>query len=444
MKPYRILSFDGGGSWALIQVRCLQQLFGPDASGHAVLRQFDLVAANSGGSIVAAGLAVNYRLSELLALFENENRRRQVFSELKWYERIGNQLIRLGARLGGESLGPKYATERKLAGLRDNLAWRDAASHGPEVLVDELPGLIGGDCPVHFLFCGFDYERRRAVFFRSDKNSRANTHVLGGKPESDFCRVSLVEAVHASTNAPINYFDRPAQVRYRDDEHRYLFWDGAVGGHNNPVKAAVVEALSNGVERERIHALSLGTGSLFRPLTRSVPGFDDPILVEPVADPKPSLFTDIPKIAGSILNDPPDAATFEAYAMLYPRLPLTTSAAPGNRLVRLNPVIQPVLRGEGDARMWELPEFLKPGGYDEFRRLVEIQMDAVRDEEVAVIRRFCQAWLDGQAPNQGIRWDGELKPVLGYPTFAEAKTAWQNWPGAASNGAAGTATANRS
>ena len=53
---YRILSLDGGGSWALIEVKALMQLFDPDMPGRQVLSRFDLVAANSGGSIVLACL----------------------------------------------------------------------------------------------------------------------------------------------------------------------------------------------------------------------------------------------------------------------------------------------------------------------------------------------------------------------------------------------------
>src|SRR4051794_26260797 len=42
---FRILSLDGGGSWALIQVRALIELCGEATQGHEVLRQFDLAAA---------------------------------------------------------------------------------------------------------------------------------------------------------------------------------------------------------------------------------------------------------------------------------------------------------------------------------------------------------------------------------------------------------------
>jgi len=52
---FKILSLDGGGSWALIQARVLLDIYG-DISGHKILKKFDLAIANSGGSLVLACL----------------------------------------------------------------------------------------------------------------------------------------------------------------------------------------------------------------------------------------------------------------------------------------------------------------------------------------------------------------------------------------------------
>ena len=106
---YRILSLDGGGAWALIQVKTLMALFGGNASGHDVLASFDLVAANSGGSLTLAGLAENKRLSEILDMFRDETKRRSIFSPTRslWqplYKLIG--------------LGPKYSAAAKLPAIR--------------------------------------------------------------------------------------------------------------------------------------------------------------------------------------------------------------------------------------------------------------------------------------------------------------------------------------
>lgn len=58
MAEFRILSLDGGGSWALIQVRALTAIFerllrkgAAGITGHDVLRHFDFAAANSGGTL---------------------------------------------------------------------------------------------------------------------------------------------------------------------------------------------------------------------------------------------------------------------------------------------------------------------------------------------------------------------------------------------------------
>src|SRR5215468_9384159 len=68
-QPYRILCLDGGGRWSLISVMALQSVFGARAKGHDILQGFDLVAANSGGSIVLGGLVENKSLAELIDLF---------------------------------------------------------------------------------------------------------------------------------------------------------------------------------------------------------------------------------------------------------------------------------------------------------------------------------------------------------------------------------------
>jgi len=52
---FRILSLDGGGTWALIEAMALGDLY-PGETGHQILSHFDLATANSGGSIVLGGL----------------------------------------------------------------------------------------------------------------------------------------------------------------------------------------------------------------------------------------------------------------------------------------------------------------------------------------------------------------------------------------------------
>ena len=108
---FRILSLDGGGTWALIQARVLQDLYGTQARGHAVLRNFDMVVANSGGSLVAAGLAENLALDEILGMFLAAETRGRIFVPLPWHKKL-NPLRLLGVP------APRFSAADKLEGLK--------------------------------------------------------------------------------------------------------------------------------------------------------------------------------------------------------------------------------------------------------------------------------------------------------------------------------------
>src|SRR5262249_47677885 len=112
MAEFRILSLDGGGSWVLIEVMTLIDLFGGKTAGHDVLRQFDLIAANSGGAIVLGGLAKNMTLSALFDLFADAstNKRGSLFVETSFFSDPADH----AARLGG--IGARYDTEKKFSG----------------------------------------------------------------------------------------------------------------------------------------------------------------------------------------------------------------------------------------------------------------------------------------------------------------------------------------
>jgi len=399
MAKFRILSLDGGGCWALIQVRALQALYGEHTRGHDVLALFDLVAANSGGSIVAAGLAEDFALSEMLAFFRQEQKRKSLFVRLPWYKRA--------PRLIG--LGPAYRSADKLRGLQALLARN---GNRP---VDELPGSLrhAASKTTHFLFVGFDYDRERAVYFRSNRNSASGSL---GSP----ARVPTAMAVHASTNAPISFFDAPAIISEDPPgvPPRRL-WDGAITGHNNPIVAAVVEALANGAARDEIEALSLGTANLFLPMKDSAVAEDAVLLQERTGQ---NLLADIKKIAVSILADPPDVATFVAHVMLGQTLPRSEAELPvaGGSVVRMNPLIQP-WRDAADSR------WIRPAGLTiaQFKALRELNTDAVEDEEIARIDQLCTAWLADQVNNQPIRANGRtLGCEIGHRLFSAAKAEW--------------------
>ena len=131
-----------------------------------------------------------------------------------------------------------------------------------------------------------------------------------GKPgwgEGEPATVTLAGAVHASTNAPVNYFDAPAALPGAADR----FWDGGITGCNNPAVAAIVEALVLDQAAQDIRVLSLGTASVSLPLAAvGGPG-------SPLEAPRPdsTLAGDLKKLATAILDDPPDIASFIAHAV---------------------------------------------------------------------------------------------------------------------------------
>jgi uncharacterized protein len=395
--PYKILSLDGCGTWALIQVRTLIALYGPNATGHQVLANFDLAAANSGGSLVLAGLVEDLSLSQIAQYFLDDTKRRSIFSPTSSiFDHV------LEALLG---MGPKYSTAAKLPALETLFP-----STGTKQLYGIMNGVPGpGGAPVHLVITGFDYDRNRAVFFRSAAASAPDLGV--GEPAS----VTLAEAVDASANPPVNYFDAPAT--FPGDASLGQYWDGAIAGYNNPALAAAVEALVLGQQATDLRILSLGTGNVAYPL--AAPG-TAPGPLE-AARSTSGLAGDIKKLATSILDDPPDAATFVAHML--------TGAGNGglppgavSRIVRMNPLVSPLLDAGG--------ALIPPTGWSaaQLNYLANLSLDVLTQSDVAYVDSYCSAWLADVAPNQPIRPDGATfdpwNPEIGYAKFSKAKAAW--------------------
>jgi len=412
MEPYRILSLDGGGAWALLQVKALKKLFG-DIPGRSILQHFDLVAANSGGSIVAAALAENKTPTEMEQLFLDKAVRKAIFSKLSFWERsILNRLIRIF------KVGPRYSAQRKLDALRKHLP------EISEIPMYEIPQLINSkEHRTHFLIAGYDYYRNRSKFFRTNTGSAAKTSAIARKVFGDDGRrspssITMIEAVHISSNAPINYFDQPAVIEFPSDESRERdhFWDGAIGGYNNPVLSAVTEALCNGVRPEQMWVLSIGTGSVFLPMQDTLEATHEWLYVP---QEKPTFVRDLLKMTTSILGDPPDAATFVSYTIMFPDLPLQRE-----NFIRLNPMIQPVIDDIDGQRKWVIPNGFT---VEEFQNLIELDMDATEEDEIKLIQKLGEQWLKDAIPNQPVRNDGHLNCLIGHSTFGAGQRDLETW-----------------
>jgi len=396
---YRILSLDGGGAWALIEVLALMDLYGDDTPGHEVLQQFDLVAANSGGSLVLGGLVENYRLSEILSLFKDDAKRQAIFSPT---HSLADKILHGITDLVNAGMGPKYNEEAKLPAIEMLLP-----KSGNKPLRDVAQGIHGHSGEdVHLLVIGFDYDRNRAKFFRSKPAGQAGGALGEGAPSD----LTLAEAIHASTNAPINYFDGPARYHSRNDR----YWDGGITGCNNPVLAAVTEAICLQKAPSDIVALSIGTGTVALPLAQ--PDQPKSPFYQPRSDT--GLLADVGKLAAAILDDPPDMASFFAHVMT--GAPAEFNADASSRIVRMNPLVSPL----GTEGAWT-----PPGGFslNQFGFLQNINMDAVKPIEISYIDSFARAWIAGEARNQPIRMNGDtLQLELGDRWFADAKSHWRD------------------
>ena len=428
MSAYRILSLDGGGSWALLQVMALQDLYGTKVRGHDVLRDFQLVSANSGGSIVLGGLLTNLPLGDILSFFRNESARTSLFKALpfdfdsgsKPLKSVFNQTMHMVA-----TVGAKYQTSAKLEGLRNLL---DPA--GEKSLSEHHQNLVMRyGHAVHFLICGFDYDRKRAKFFRSNSASLAGSAQIapsfipvprrGGKKEP-----TLADAIHASTNAPVNYFIEPARFESSESETE-RYWDGAIGGYNNPVLAGVVEAMANAktYSIKDIQVLSIGTGTVSLPVRDKHAPSCDSRLVQEIGQ-ESTLFRDVGQLATSVLDDPPDSASFIAHVVLGQKLPDRNGHPPvyppvSGSVIRMSPLLRPARANP--AAPWMVPDGLS---IREFDRLANLDLDAVAQDDIDLLGRFGQLWLSDRMGNQAIRENRNFEVQIGHRHFSAAKAGW--------------------
>jgi hypothetical protein len=253
------------------------------------------------------------------------------------------------------------------------------------------------------LITAFDYDRQRAVFFRSNAGSAAASDPRVPCP-------TLAEALHASSNAPVLYFDRPAQfISPAFFGKRY--WDGATAGLNNPVLAAVIEAIANGCTVDKIKVLTLGTASDFQPLEGAKVR---PPLAKPTANA--GAITALRTLAHTITSDPPDAATYEVFRILHGGGTIDNAQL---RIVRMNPLIQPV--PADDVGRWKLPAGLNSS---EFKQLADMDMDATENAEVNLIDKFAGLWLKpstlDEIPNQPIQYLDSLQTKYGHSRSSQA------------------------
>lgn len=400
---YKILSLDGGGSWAIIQLLTLKERFKveiPSLKGHEILRQFDLIIANSGGSIVLAALAENMTIDEAIHLFDEKENRERIFSENSYQESFWPVTV---TRLF--SFGPKYSTRRK----RIAFGQLFPKCHG--MLMNELPDFIGKPS-LKLIVCTYDALNNRAKFFRS--YPQGNT---GGE------FVKLTQAIHGSSNAPVQYFDFPARFKANGSNIFYELWDGALGGFNNPTVAGIIEAFRSQVPLEDMRLISIGNGNKLMSMVDKENFYKIKSITIKERFKKLNLFSykfqfqyfkqTVLNQAKTILYEPPDWSNFVALMFLSK----TAKESDSVNFIRLSPLIH--IDGKTDPSIVPLLD-----------KLYALDMDLTEDSEISLIKECFEKWKNGAIQNQPIHFEvqrnNDLVYHFGDEWFENAMDKWRN------------------
>jgi patatin-like phospholipase/acyl hydrolase len=213
----RILCIDGGGILGTFPAAFLagleQHLPRPIGS------YFDLIAGTSTGGIIAIGLGMGLRASELLDLYEKR-----------------------GPEIFGDGSGPvRDSVFRLLRAVR----WSYRRKHDPGPLRAALKDVLGdkrvGDAKTRLLVPAWNPVARSVYIYKTAHHPRLR---------SDY-KSAAVDAALATAAAP-TYF--PHHIT----QHAVGLVDGGIWA-NNPAALAVVEAITLlGWPRDSLHVLSLG------------------------------------------------------------------------------------------------------------------------------------------------------------------------------------------
>lgn len=399
---FNILSLDGGGSWAILQLLTLKDRYG-SVTGHEILKKFDLVIANSGGSIILAALAENWSLDDALLLFMDKKNRESIFSLNSFKDRFFPVDY---LRFLGVGIGPKYSSTRKMETFRKLFKEVDKRQ------LSELPGFIGKDS-LKLVICTYDALNNRAKFFRSYPSE-----------SPDFDSVKLTQAIHGSSNAPVQYFDFPARFKAKNTEIYYELWDGALGGFNNPILAGIIEAFKEKVKFEDIKVISLGTGNILM----SMQAKDDFWSLKQIAVqkrrkklafryllPQAKFFKETAlNQAKTILYQPPDWANY--VAMMF--LKATTNNKIDDQIIRLSPLIHIDSNTPKDAEPL-------------LRSLYDLDMDLTKDSDIKKLMMCFSSWKKGEIFNQPIDFkvkrNNDLVSISGDKYYQGAIDRWVSW-----------------
>jgi hypothetical protein len=410
---------DGGGTWALLEANMLGAVYGNSTPGHVILSQFDLVAANSGGSIVLGGLFANQTPAQIAQLFIDPAKRGLMFVRNIGIAHWQTSKKLLGLQTIFSSLQPPVGAA---PGAVPVAQW--TLANAASQLSLWSPGIFGQAGPPKCIISGFNLDRLRETFFRMPPRGSS-------EPEDN---ALVIEAIHFSSTAPIKYFDDPGYGTLSGALGDTGFWDGAMGGDNNPLLAAIIECVRNGGQLRKIVALSFGTGSVRLPLPQDLsPAQLEATSGGPLVGSPPSvgnIFSEASVGVGCILDDPPASALYDSHVLLNGSWPPNSPF----QVVRMSPLVRPRL----DLASGNLvtPVFGVPGraDIDIFKVLSNLDMDATDPSDVAAIASLGAAWKGGNVTNQPLQEITAGVPSVGPLDALGAILAWRSLAPAPPNG----------
>jgi patatin-like phospholipase/acyl hydrolase len=225
-RQLRILSIDGGGIRGIIPAKVLARI--EELTQKPIAELFDVVAGTSTGGILALGLtcpgpggAPLHPATDLVDLY-----------------------VKKGAAIFTRSL---FTEEEKFLEPK----YRETALE--EALADYLGDARLKDAVTRVTVTAYETERRRPFFFRSVRAAADPEHY-------DY----FMRDVARATSAAPTYF-APHKVATSPEPDYYSLVDGGVFA-NNPGMCAYADALVEVGARPDVVMISLGTGSLTRPL----------------------------------------------------------------------------------------------------------------------------------------------------------------------------------
>ena len=243
-KIIRILSIDGGGIRGIIPARILQRI--EEATGKPARELFHLIAGTSTGGIIGCGLMIGKTAKQMGDLYAAEGGdifRRSLWDRVTTVEGLSNP-----------DYDPDAARTGSLPRTRRCLAVADRRRRTAGAELRDPVALFGAG------------RRRRACCIRACRISSNRGRRTGkdlGPGETAAAADFALRSIARATSAAPTYFPPALIANARGEQYGMI--DGGVFA-NNPSMCALVSAYKLYPEAEDYIVVSLGTGSLERPI----------------------------------------------------------------------------------------------------------------------------------------------------------------------------------